>query len=453
MKLKLPFLFLLFLSCQGPWDYYPENPENYRGIWTAAYIISGRHVENVCFDKMHALDEVRMQGFAFYESARVEITGSFDGKKTSVSLEPVKGKPNCLFDTEGLIAEAGENYELHASITWENSGKTVTSEFHAKTYIPQKFKVLRAYDLLGQPYSSGDEVLYLPPPMDLRSHYFIPEYSDDVSLALVTMVYGSNAHWGENSIDKIINQFSDSHDTARHAKFGDKQQLYSARNQEIAGINKDIDSIPILGINFPATGSVKLLFYATTNDYAKYEETYIYGANDSRVEPIYNILPHGAGIFAGMLVDTFEVNLRTLPDVKVYPNDEAQENYCLQVDDLTNQESWKLRQCLDIWDELIWYEIHCGYPFVEDGDNGKNDSRCLLPQQPAWHSYPEEKVKGILSKDDMVTWCEHRDFPIDIYPLCGSAMVYFYKQKGGKSAVLAREAKKWCEEHKDDEEC
>ncbi|MDR0516386.1 MAG: hypothetical protein LBH25_05005 [Fibromonadaceae bacterium] len=434
MKSKIAaFIFFLTLSCQGPWSYWPENPENYQGIWVYAYIVSGRPVENVCFDKMHALDEIRMPGFAFYNDARVTISGTFNDADTSFSLQPVAGKPNCFAGPEDLIANIGKKYELDASITWDSAGKIVPSNFKAKTYIPQKFKVIRAYDLQRKQYNSGYEALYLPPPMDLQSHYYIPEYSDDVALVRVTMVYENDVYWGENSIDKIVEQFSSSSDTARHAKFGDRNPLYSARNQEIANLNKDIDSIPILGINFPAIGRVNLLFYATTSDYTKYEDTYLYGSNDSRVKAVYNI-QGGAGIFAGMLVDTFEVNLTTLPNVKTYQYGEAQKSYCLDEHDRGDDEKrMSQRSCIEQWDLVIRDEF--------------------TSEEIPWHEFPEEELRKILSKDELVTWCGHRNFPIYEYPPCGSVLVYYYKQNSSKSAVLSREAKKWCEEHKDDDEC
>jgi len=442
----LPLLFLIFFSCQGPWSYYPENPENYQGLWVYAYIVSGRPVENVCLDKLHPLGEVRMHGFAFYESAALTIKGLFNGKDTSFSLEPDiaynVNKPNCFVGPRGLIAEAGGNYELEASITWDSAGVRTVSSFNAKTYIPKKFKVLRAYDLLGQQYNSGSVILYLPPPMDLQSNYFIPDYSEDVGGVIVSMVYGKNVSWGENSFDQIIGQFSDRNDTLRHARFGDRDVLYTARNQQIGNINKDIDSIPIMGINMPARGTINLLFYAATPDYFEFEETFLRGRNDSRILPVYNI-QGAAGVFAGMLVDTFQVNLRPSDSVKVYPHLLAQETYCWQIDDETDVPYRQLhRECIEFWDEYIWNTIACGK---------KPPCGIFYPVSP-WYEIPSERLKNILSMEELITWCEHRDFPIDIYPLCGTALVH-YSKSGKSSPILDREVKKWCEAHKSNEEC
>jgi hypothetical protein len=441
---SIAFLFFLTLSCQGPWSYYPEEQENYQGIWTYAYIISGRPVEEVCFDKMHALDETRMQGFAFYESANVKITGSFNGNDTSFflsqNIQNFANKPNCFVGPKDLLADIGGKYEIDASIVWDSAGKRTTSNFHAKTYIPQEFKVIRAYDLSREPYNSGDMVQYLPPPKDMQSNYFIPKYSPDVGGAVVSMVYGEDVFWGENSIDEIVGQFSDASDTARHAKFGDRDIVYTATNRQIANANKDIDSIPIMGMNFPAIGNVKLLFYAATPEFMKYRETH--GSGDSRTKAIYNI-QGGAGIFSGMLVDTFEVNVETSHDLKTYPYAEAQRSYCDRLDEDTGVKFSKLRrQCVKIWDKIIWDKIcSVSVPPEECSDI-----------YPPWYEIPLEDLKKMLNTSELITWCEHRNFPIEIYPLCGTALVH-YSKTGKSSAILNREVNKWCEEHNDDEAC
>jgi len=441
---NIAFLFFLTLSCQGPWSYYPEEQENYQGIWTYAYIISGRPVEEVCFDKMHALTEPRMFGFAFYESANVIITGSFNGSDTSFALEPdtqnLVSKPNCFVGPKDLLADVGGEYEINASIVWDSAGIKTTSNFYAKTYIPQKFKVLRAYDLSRKLYHSGDTVQYLPPPMDLQSNYFIPEYSDDVGGVWVSRVYNEYVFWGESSIDKIVGQFSDVSDTARHARFGDRGIVYDAINKQIANTNKDIDSIPIIGMNFPAIGSAKLLFYATTPEFMKYHETH--GSGDSRIKAVYNI-QGGAGIFGGMLVDTFEINFKTSPELKTYPYAEAQKSYCNRMDEEVGVKFLKVRrQCVEIWDETIWDEI-CGVLMPPE--------ECSIIYQP-WYNIPPEELKKMLTISELITWCEHRDFPIKTYPLCGTALVY-YSKTGKNSAILDREVDKWCQEHNDDEAC
>ncbi|MCL1956708.1 MAG: hypothetical protein FWF63_05250 [Fibromonadales bacterium] len=422
MKFKaILVVFSLLLSCQGPWSYYPENPENYRGIWISAYLVSGRPVKNksVCLEKMHNLNEVYMRGFAFYDRASIEIKGLFNGRDTSIFLKPDTAdfahRPNCFVSDENLIPEAGANYDMYVSVTWDSAGIKTTSEFSAKTHIPKKFKIKKAYDLLGEQFRTGDTIMYLPPPMDMGSIYFIPEYSnEDIGGTLVSMVYDtSGLYWGENFIDKLAEQFdSEGNDTLRHVRFGDRRLLYTATNAQIANMNKDIDSIPIMGSMVPAIGNIKFLFYATTREYINYRSTFLQGSGNSRINPIYNI-EGGAGIFAGMLVDTFEVSLKTTPDLKTYSYSEAQASYCLKEDEEYKVENWRTHsQCLAFWEKI--------------------------------------PTKDYMS--DLLSWCEMQYFPIDKYPDCGTALVYFYKT-GRRSPILEREVKKWCEEHKSNAEC
>jgi len=324
-KIALVILAVLLLSCQGPWSYYPEDTENYRGIWISAYIIAGRPVENVCLEKIHDLKEVYMRGFAFYDSASIEIKGSFNGRDTSIFLVPDIGggyfpyNPNCFSGYKDLIPTAGENYSMYVSVIWDSAGQKVTSEFSAETHIPKKFKIKRAYDLFGKQIKERVAIEYSLPEegKSFSSLYFIPEYSnDDIGGALVSMIYKNpsyNFYWGENFMDEIVRQFDPGGDTVIHAQFGDRQVLYTANNMQVANYNKDIDSIPILGLMLPAYGDVKLLFYATTREYMDYQNTFLQNYGDSRVKPIYNI-KGGAGIFAGMLVDTFDISMRSAFD-------------------------------------------------------------------------------------------------------------------------------------------
>ncbi|MDR2583851.1 MAG: hypothetical protein LBC75_10255 [Fibromonadaceae bacterium] len=456
MKFKVILaVFSLLLSCQGPWSYYPENPENYRGIWITAYLVSGRPVKNVCLEKIHNLNEVYMRGFAFYEQASIEIKGSFNGRDTSIFLRPDTAyyahNPNCFVGDEDLMADADANYEMYVSVVWDSVGKKTTSEFSAKTHIPKKFKIKRAYDLLGERFGEYEVIQYLLPEEDKKFNYlyFIPEYSnEDIGGVLVSMVYEDLDWfwWGENFMDEIAESLTPGNDTALHAQFGDRQLLYTATNTQIANTNKDIDSIPVLGLMLPAYGNIKLLFYATTREYIDYQNTFLQNYGDSRVKPIYNIMG-GAGIFAGMLVDTFEVTLRTSRDVGIYSYFDAQDAYCRTYEFGTDKSRYETRrQCIEIWDKIIWCEISNGKP--EYSHVTCNYDGYTYP----WYDIPSSGLKRVLSMEDIVTWCGFRDFPIKQYPPCGSAMVHFFKS-GKKSPILEREVKKWCKEHKNDVEC
>src|SRR5689334_9247511 len=77
-KRGLMLLALALGACiQGPWDYYPENPTVFRGVMATAYVLSGRPLTQVCFERILNIDEEHTQAFAWYDSADVRISGAF----------------------------------------------------------------------------------------------------------------------------------------------------------------------------------------------------------------------------------------------------------------------------------------------------------------------------------------------------------------------------------------
>jgi hypothetical protein len=409
---KIFFLLLIsLLSCQGPWDYYPEDPPVHKGIWTQAYIVAGEPVKDICFDKLHALDEVRMPNFAFYESAQVEIFGTFNGEETTLTLTPRDDNKNCFMGQNNTPPQAGKTYELSATFTWDSSGQMTTSNYTAKTKIPERLKIEKAYDISDKLFEENATIQYLKPVSEMQSLYFIPEYSDDVGGVFVSMILPNTSEisWGENYFDYLMaligmEQDDEEEVIGNHARFGEREILRVATAQQFSNAKKEIDSIQIAAMNFPAKGTVDILFYGTTTEYIKYRQSFLLGSGDSRIRPIYNI-ENGAGIFAGMVPDTFTVKFEPASDVKLYPYKEAQDAYCKE--------------------EYHTDHLEClGYQDLED-------------------SVPYESDE----------WCFIKDFPIYSNPACGSAMVRFSKQPGIKSSILTREVKKWCAENPEDKEC
>jgi hypothetical protein len=146
-----------------------------------------------------------------------------------------------------------------------------------------------------------------------------------------------------------------------------------------------------------------------------------------------------------MMADTFEVNIKTEPNVKLYYYEDAQKARCDREDEEFGEKRLKTRrQCVDLWDKAIWHEIICGKQAEED---------CEVETYPPWYEIPSDSLKKMLAMSQLKTWCEHRYFPIEAYPLCGSVLVYYSKTEDKSSAILDREVKKWCQEHEDDEEC
>jgi len=315
---------IAFLSCQGPWSYWPEDPDNYRGIWIYAHIVSDRPVSNVCLAKMLELSEATSD-LAFFENAQITISGPFSGNEEIITLAQNPAKPNCFNGPDNLHAQKSGEYKLEATVRWDSSGHFVTSKFTAETSIPTEFYVKHAIAPDNSEYNKGDTIFYVVPPNDLRSHYFIPKYSSDVNGVLITMVYEpSEILWGQNTFDLI---FPNDIDIADKATFGDHHRIDYFWDWEISSINNAIDSLPVINASLPIGNDIKLLFYAAGKEYSGYVETAIFMESDSRVKARYNI-NDGAGIFAGMLVDTFAVNIKMPQGGIAYPNNEAQIAYC-----------------------------------------------------------------------------------------------------------------------------
>ncbi|MDR2731685.1 MAG: hypothetical protein LBB36_00525 [Fibromonadaceae bacterium] len=331
---------LAFLSCQGPWSFWPEDPDNYRGIWVYAHIVSGRPVSDVCLEKLLDLDEIYEPTSAFFKSAELIISGPFSGNDEIIELVQNPAKPNCFDGPNDLYAEIGKAYKLEATVRWDSSGHFVTSKFNAETSIPKEFYIKHALAPVNgifEEYNKGGNIYYLEPPNDLLSHYYIPKYSPDVAGVLVTIVYDpSEVSWGLNTFDLL---FSQEVDISNKAMFGGRHRLDYIWNQRYGDdrVNNAIDSIPMINTSFPIGKDIKYLFYATGMEYREYVSSDTYAASDSRIKAKYNI-NGGAGFFAGMLVDTFTVNVFMPEGGTIYSNNEARTAYC-------EKKNWETKEC------------------------------------------------------------------------------------------------------------
>jgi hypothetical protein len=487
---------LVFLSCQGPWSYWPEDPGNYKGIWIYAHVISGRPVEDVCIEKLLELDETYMPGFAFFESATVSISGPFNGSNRTITLAQNLAKPNCFYGPFSAIAENGGSYKLDVTVQWDSSGHFVTSAFTAETSIPKKFSIKHAIMPLERDvfreYNRGGSVYYLEPPDDMLNHYFITDHSQDVGGVLVTMAYDIyRVSWGLNSFDVLFPQLAA--DTGRKAKFNDHYRISYVGN---------IDTIPLSNATLPIGNDIKLIFYATGEEYGDYVKTDIYLRSDSRVKAKYNI-NGGAGIFAGMLADTFAFNVGIPSGGVAYGNTYARYYYCatsefnvLQLK-METKARWKtdkdcrlfLEEYCEIsyrnpyipqdiacrpvmvakafdsdypWDYYITYLRNNGVSEIEllqarpEGERIwciSNNYNSKIPACAMEYQAAQNSEFRTLAMEALWTWCMDRDWQIYKYPQCGAAMVSWARLGNKKSNILEREVNKWCAEKPNDPQC
>jgi hypothetical protein len=134
-------LIALGACIQGPWDYYPEDPPTFQGIFVTGYALAGKPFEHVCFERMIGLKEEATEAFAFYKSADVSIEGPFAGVNRTLHLTAVLDTPNCFKGDSTALADTGSSYALTARFVWDSSGRTATSVLTARANVPRRFKM------------------------------------------------------------------------------------------------------------------------------------------------------------------------------------------------------------------------------------------------------------------------------------------------------------------------
>lgn len=133
----MALICLLLPTClQGPWEYQPDDKPIFRGITVNAYIINGRPIEQVCFERLYNLDEKSTTAFPFYDSATIRITGDGGTGETTVVLTSQKGQPNCFEGPADFVGQSGKTYSLEAVIVWDSAGVRTRSVLRGTTTIP-----------------------------------------------------------------------------------------------------------------------------------------------------------------------------------------------------------------------------------------------------------------------------------------------------------------------------
>ncbi len=135
--LILCLISLSLTAClQGPWSYRPEEKEIDRGITVEAYIVAGRPLNQVCFERLYSLDETYTSAFAFFDSAMVTIRGNFGSGTETIELSPKPGDPMCFLGPDAKVGQASEAYTLEGVFWWDSAGSAVRSEVRGSTTIP-----------------------------------------------------------------------------------------------------------------------------------------------------------------------------------------------------------------------------------------------------------------------------------------------------------------------------
>ncbi len=136
------FCVALFGAClPGPWSYYPSSDPAFRGISVSGYAVADRPVEHLCFEKVLTLEEASSEGFPFYDSASVGITGVFSNGGQTLSLTRDANTPNCFVGSAAARFVRGESYALNARFVWDSAGIPSVTVLTSTAQIPTYFHI------------------------------------------------------------------------------------------------------------------------------------------------------------------------------------------------------------------------------------------------------------------------------------------------------------------------
>ena len=266
-KWILAFSIFLISCLQGPWEYYPEETVAYRGIYTIGQVVAGSAPE-ICFTPLLALDEAMASDFAFYDSAYVEVSGSFEslGERT-VILKPLEERPNCFISSteDSFRALPAESYTMNAVFVWDSLGTRVTSRYTAEAKIPSLFSIKEFFVPLGQGKYLDimdsfkvvrPTVSFLEYPDDVDNYKFVPDYDESVRGVLISIRY-DNENGGESPntsmtkyVSDIFGSDSGTLPIILYSPFDTIARKTFTENMKIGGI-KFLDTLTMLNASLP----------------------------------------------------------------------------------------------------------------------------------------------------------------------------------------------------------
>ena len=308
------FCALALVACDfhGPWDYYPEERDVYTGIYTYGYILDGGE-SRICFSKVYELDETSAEGFAFYDSAYVTVTGRFNSTidSTTIKLEPIVDNPNCFAKDEmHYYGLTGETYTMEAFFKWDSAGHKVKTTYRAETTVPEpvKIKGLNAPQQDGSyewmEYKNGTmKVKFLEFPLDMEFIKCALDYDKSVGGVLSILDYSmKNGESMNTTVNQMLEGLTETdsmgfNGIAMHDPLERRASLGFTENSWITNYNP-LDTLYLPNMMLPL-GEVDVYLYATDRAYVDYIDKVKGSVSDSRVIPESNI-ENGMGVFFGM---------------------------------------------------------------------------------------------------------------------------------------------------------
>lgn len=227
------------------------------------------------------------------------------------------------------------------------------------------------YDVRA-PYVQGDSIYYLTGGLNTTSHYYNFQYSDDVASVLITQRFDTNAVVPLNSFSAAFEQFGL---TAATQYFdGTIRRLIHYPNFYNPGKDFFIfDSLPVTNTWYMG-GNNTIYFYGYEQAFTDYALTYIDEHDNPKVRPEFNI-EGGRGVFAGAVVDSFQVFIRNPDGNRSWTMFEAQAGYCEEEGWDSSQacQEFELRYCRQTsFDPVKYVEEN-----KEEFDENKAYTNCM----------------------------------------------------------------------------
>lgn len=370
-RLLCAFAVALLVACDfhGPWEYYPEERDVYTGIYTYGYVLADGETR-ICFSKVYELDETAAEGFAFYDSAYVTVTGTFSSsaESTTVELEPIADNPNCFAKNEKpYYGLTGETYTMEAFFKWDSAGQTVKSTYRAKATVPAPVKVKGlsvplqdgSFEWVESDGSDTVHLKFLEFPLDMETVKCALDYDKSIKGVISILQYGmENEESMNTTINKMISGLVEPDSEgytgmAMHDPLEYEQNLGYTTKQSIGGIQA-LDTLFLPNMMMPL-GPVTVVFYTTDEHYIDYEQKVKGSVSDSRVVPESNI-ENGMGVFSGMAKSTFAFYVEG-------ENGVSMEHIASADCDVTSEgknKSWASRGC------RLYQDVYCSGMPVED---------------------------------------------------------------------------------------
>lgn len=358
-------------------------------------------------------------------------------------------------------------------------------------------------------------VEFLEYPDDMSLYKFVFDYNETVRGIMGTMDYDVQA--GENAyttMNHMLEGLKERDSTGYlglsiHDPLESSQYIGFETNQYVAGINA-LDTIFFPNMTL-SMGAVKFNFYAVDSAFVKYSLYVVNALEDPRVVPESNI-ENGMGVFFGMARVSMPMFVKgravlywsiALSNCIDGPNggDAWDSKSCRLYQDVycsgmaeeyegETDELYEMNEKAYTYYELRKYKVNKVNPFcyapavkaammldttswsvflpadISPKDKSEayadglkrycvanNFKSNKIADCDAMKEKCMESLEKNSCKEYLWNWCADRNWDVEKYPQCGTALVSRYYLEEQSSSILQREVDAWCSRNKSDSQC